>query len=41
MIVSRCIGSPGRQAVNKRKYRIKKKMRETKCENLFEVIFEG
>jgi len=41
MVVSRCIGSPGRQAVNQRKYRIKKKMRETKCENLFEVIFEN
>ena len=41
MVVSCCVGSPGRQAVNQRKYRIKKKMREAKCENLFDLIFES
>jgi pyridoxine 5'-phosphate synthase PdxJ len=41
MIVSRCIGSPGKEAVNQRKYRIKKKMKDAECENLFDVIFKG
>ena len=40
-MISRCLGSNSMQAIIQRKYRIKKKMWKAKCENLFEVIFEG
>ena len=36
-----CMGSASRQATNQRKYRIKKKMKESSCENLFDMIFTG
>ena len=39
LIVGHCIGSAGHQAVNQRKYRIKKKMKEANCEVLFELFF--
>ena len=39
LTVGRCMGSVGRQSVNQRKYRIKKKMREAKCDSLFKMIF--
>jgi hypothetical protein len=38
-IAGRCIGEVSRQAVNQRKYRIKKKMKEAGCDYLFEMIF--
>jgi hypothetical protein len=36
-----CIGIVNKQAFNQRKYRIKKKMKETKCEDLFELIYRN
>jgi ribosomal protein L24 len=41
LLVSNCIGSVSRQAVNQRKYRIKIKMQEAQCEQLFKIIFEN
>jgi len=41
LIAGRCIGSFSRQAVNQRKYRIKKKLYKTKCEYLFDIIFSS
>ena len=38
-IVCRCMGSISKQTVNQRKYRIKKKMKEAKCDFLFDMIF--
>ncbi|MDR0230816.1 MAG: hypothetical protein LBI82_01705 [Dysgonamonadaceae bacterium] len=38
-IICRCMGSVSKQTVNQRKYRIKKKMEETKCDFLFDMIF--
>ena len=38
-IVAHCMGDVGKQPVNQRKYRIKKKMKEAECEFLFEYIF--
>ena len=39
MVAGRCIGSGSRQSINQRKYRIKKKMTEAKCNYLFDMIF--
>ena len=39
LIVCRCMGSVSKQTVNQRKYRIKKKMKEVKCDFLFDIIF--
>jgi len=39
LVAGRCIGSGSLQAINQRKYRIKKKMNESKCDYLFELIF--
>lgn len=38
-IAGRCIGGISRQSANQRKYRIKKKMKEARCEHLFDMIF--
>jgi len=38
-IISNCMGSISRQSVNQRKYRIKKKMQEARCDFLFDMIF--
>ena len=38
-VVCRCMGSVSKQTVNQRKYRIKKKMKEAKCDALFDMIF--
>jgi len=40
LIVGNCIGSVGRQAINQRKYRIKKKMQEAECDYLFDLTFQ-
>ena len=34
-----CMGSTSRQAINQRRYRIKKKMKEANCDYLFDMIF--
>ena len=39
LVIGRCIGSGSRQAINQRKYRIKKKMTEAKCYHLIDIIF--
>ena len=39
MIAGHCIGCASRQAVNQRKYRIKKKMTDANCKYLFDMIF--
>jgi len=39
--IFRCMGNVGKQPVNQRKYRIKKKMEEAKCVFLFELIFNN
>ena len=38
-VVCRCIGSVSKQTTNQRKYRIKKKIIEAKCEFLLDMIF--
>ena len=38
-MVCRCMGSVSKQTTNQRKYRIKKKMKEAKCDFLFDMIF--
>ena len=38
-LLSHCMGTASRQATNQRRYRIKKKMKESKCEYLFDMIF--
>ena len=38
-VVGRCMGSVSKQTINQRKYRIKKKMKEVKCDFLFDMIF--
>jgi hypothetical protein len=35
-----CMGTVNRKAINQRKYRIKKKMKEAEREDLFELIFD-
>ena len=37
--ICHCMGCISKQAVNQRKYRIKKKMHEAHCDDLFELIF--
>jgi len=39
MIICRCMGSVSKQTINQRKYRIKRKMKEAKCDFLFDMIF--
>ncbi len=39
LVIGRCMGSVSKQTINQRKYRIKKKMKETKCDFLFDMIF--
>lgn len=39
MIAGRCVGSYSRQSINQRKYRIKKKMKSSGCDYLFDLIF--
>ena len=39
MIICHCMGSFSLQTANQRKYRIKKKMKESKCGFLFDLIF--
>jgi len=39
LIVCHCMGCVSRQTINQRKYRIKKKMHEAHCDDLFELIF--
>ena len=34
-----CMGTASRQAVNQRRYRVKKKMKKTSCEYLLRIIF--
>ena len=41
MIICHCMGCVSKQAVNQRKYRIKKKMHEAQCDNLFDIIFSS
>ena len=36
-----CMGSMDRHAINQRKYRIKKKMKTTHCEDLFDLIYSA
>ena len=36
--LSHCMGSTSRQAINQRRYRIKKKMKEARCEYLWDMI---
>jgi hypothetical protein len=38
-VVSHCMGNINKQPVNQRKYRIKRKMEEAKCDFLFDMIF--
>ncbi len=38
-VICRSMGNVGTQATNQRRYRIKKKMREAKCDSLFDLIF--
>jgi hypothetical protein len=40
-IIGYCTGSVSSQAFNQRKYRIKKKMKEMKCEELFELLYQS
>ena len=40
-VISRCLGSPDKRAANQRKYRIKIKMQEAQCQQLFEIIFDN
>jgi len=37
--ICHCMGCISKHAVNQRKYRIKKKMHEAACDNLFDMIF--
>ena len=39
--LSHCMGSSSRPAINQRRYRIKKKMSEAKCEYLLDMIFSS
>jgi len=39
LLISHCMGDVNKQPVNQRKYRIKKKMEESNCIFLFELIF--
>ncbi len=39
LVIGRCMGSVSKQTVNQRKYRIKKKMKEAKCDILIDMIF--
>lgn len=39
LVVCHCMGSVGKKPENQRKYRIKKKMEEARCDELFDVIF--
>jgi hypothetical protein len=38
-VICHCMGDVGKQPINQRKYRIKKKMNEAKCNFLFDMIF--
>ena len=37
--IARCMGSFSKQAINQRKYRIRKKIQETKCSFLHNIMF--
>ena len=39
LVIGYSMGIASRQAINQRKYRIKKKMKAAKCDYLFELIF--
>ena len=39
MVICHCMGCVSMQSINQRKYRIKKKMKEAKCDFLFDMIF--
>ena len=37
-LIGRCMGCVNKQPINQRKYRVKKKIKEAKCESFFEFI---
>ena len=37
--IARCMGSFSKQAINQRKYRVRKKIKETKCSFLHNILF--
>lgn len=41
LVIGHSLGSISKQSINQRKYRIKKKMNETECDDLFNMIFDG